>query len=141
MSDLKPNFPSSLRTGAGGKASLQHPAARRTPAVAIDMPVEVVGKTLHGELFRREARTTDVNAHGAHLILVTTTEIEPAILLINKKTGTEAQCHLLYQKKMMGGKYELGIEFVAPQPRFWGIAFPPEDWSRAERKIPAFTNR
>jgi len=69
------------------------------------------------------------------------TEIEPFILLINKKTGREAQCRLVHQKRIGIGQYELGIEFIIPQPRFWGIAFPPEDWSRAERKIPAFTPR
>ena len=139
MSDRK--LPPSAGAGASGKATLAHPAGRKAATVAIDMPVEITGKTVNGESFRRATRTTYVNAHGARLILAATTEIEPAILLINKTTGTQAQCHLVYQKKIMGGKYELGIEFVAPQPRFWGIAFPPEDWSRAERKIPPFTNR
>lgn len=109
--------------------------------MAIDMPVEVVGKNVNGKSFRQETRTTVVNAYGGHLTLSTTAEIEPSILLINKKTGTEAQCRVVHQKRIGSGKYELGIEFVAPQPRFWGIAFPPEDWSRAERKLPAFTSR
>jgi hypothetical protein len=141
MSEPKPSFPPTEGTAPIGKGTPQYPVARRSPRVAIDMPVEVVGKNVNGKMFRQETRTTVVNAHGAHLILATTTEIEPSILLINKKTGTETQCRLVYQKRIESGKSELGIEFVDPQPRFWGIAFPPEDWSRAERKIPAFTSR
>ena len=104
--------------------------------MAIDMPVEVVYHSVNGKSIRQDTRTTVVSAHGALLILATTTEIEPSIHMINKKTGTEVQCRVVYQKRIESGKAELGIEFVDPQPRFWGIAFPPEDWSRAERKIP-----
>jgi hypothetical protein len=100
------------------------------------MPVEVVGQSVNGKTFRQETRTTVVNAHGAQLILGMTIEIQPAILLINKKTGAKAQCRVVYQKRVESEKSELGIEFLEPQHRFWGIAFPPEDWSRAERKIP-----
>jgi hypothetical protein len=42
-----------------------------------------------------------------------------------------------FRQRVESEKAELGIEFLEPQPRFWGIAFPPEDWSRAERKMPA----
>ena len=100
------------------------------------MPVEVVGQSVNGKSFRQETRTTAVNAHGAQLILPTTVEIQPAILLRNTKTGAEVQCRVVYQKRIESEKAELGVEFVEPQPRFWGIAFPPEDWSRAERKMP-----
>jgi hypothetical protein len=100
------------------------------------MPVEVVGQSVNGKAFRQETRTTVVNAHGAQLMLATTIEIQPSILLINKKTGAKAQCRVVYQKRVESEKSELGIEFLEPQHRFWGIAFPPEDWSRAERKIP-----
>ncbi len=92
---------------------------------------------VNGKAFRQETRTTAVNAHGAQLILATTVEMQPSILLRNKKTGAEAQCRVVYQKRVESEKAELGIEFLEPQPRFWGIAFPPEDWSRAERKMPA----
>ncbi len=101
------------------------------------MPVEVIGQNANGKAFRQETRTTVVNAHGASLTLAMTIEIQSSILLRNIKTGAEAQCRVVYQKKVESGKAELGIEFMEPQPRFWGIAFPPEDWSRAERKMPA----
>lgn len=139
MSEPKPNSLRAIGAASGGKGTPQYPVPRRSPRVTIDMPVEVVGKSVGGKMFRQETRTTVVNAHGAHLTLATVTDIETTLLLINKKTGAEAECRLVYQKRIESGKSEFGIEFLVPQPKFWGISFPPEDWSRAERKIPAFT--
>lgn len=110
--------------------------ARRSSRVKIDMPVEVIGQTTAGNAFREETRTTAVNAHGALLLLTTSNEINPILVLVNTKMNTEAKCRVVYRKRIEGGKTELGIEFVDPQPRFWGIAFPPEDWNWAERKKP-----
>jgi hypothetical protein len=100
------------------------------------MPVEVSGHFMNGTAFSEETRTTAVNAHGCLILLKTATEIKPSLLLVNKKTEAKVQCRVVYRKKAEGGKTEVGLEFVDPQPRFWGIAFPPEDWSRAERKLP-----
>jgi hypothetical protein len=141
MTEPNSSIPRTVDTDPPRKGPSQFPIARRSLRVAIDMPVEVVGQSVNGKDFRQATRTTVVSALGAHLILAATTEIEPSILLINKKTGAEVQCRLVYQKRIESGKAELGIEFVDPQPRFWGIAFPPEDWSRAERKMPAFPSR
>jgi hypothetical protein len=123
-------------TGSTRKGPSPSPIARRSLRVTIDMPVEVVGQSVNGKAFRQETRTTVVNAHGAQLILPTSVEIQSSILLRNTKTGAEVQCRVVYQKRIESEKAELGVEFLEPQPRFWGIAFPPEDWSRAERKMP-----
>jgi hypothetical protein len=32
------------------------------------------------------------------------------------------------------GKQEVGLEFAEASPRFWKIAFPPDDWNPADRK-------
>ncbi len=101
----------------------------------ISMPVEFFGQDTNGKVFCQGAHTKVVSAHGALLILTAIAQIKPLILLVNKSTKTEVQCRVAYRKDTEGGTVELGVEFVSPQPRFWGIAFPPEDWSRADRKI------
>jgi hypothetical protein len=105
------------------------------------MPVEVFGQQANGKVFREETRTTVVNAHGALLTLASTVEIKPSVLLINKITNSEVQCRIISQKEVEKGKFELGVEFIDPQPRFWGIAFPPEDWNNADRKKPVSHSR
>ena len=136
MTEHNSDPPRADDTGSTRKGPSTYPVARRSLRVTIDMPVEVVGQSVNGKAFRQETRTTAVNAHGAQLILATTVEMQPSILLRNTKTGAEVQCRVVYQKRIESEKAELGVEFVEPQPRFWGIAFPPGDWSRAERKMP-----
>lgn len=105
------------------------------------MPVEIIGQTITGNAFSEETRTTAVNAHGALVLLKTPNEINLSVLLVNRKTNVKVQCQVVYRKKLEGGKTEVGVEFVDPQPRFWGIAFPPEDWNWAERKKPGSSSK
>ncbi len=124
----------------GNPTALKGPAnpstKRRSSRVAIDMPVEIFGQAVNGKVFREETRTTTVNAHGALLVLGSPVQIKPSVLLINKTTRIEVQCRVISLKETEKGKVELGVEFVIPQPRFWGISFPPEDWNNADRKKP-----
>jgi hypothetical protein len=133
----KANTPAALIKAPIPKGSPNPQSKRRSSRVAIDMPVEVFGQTQNGKMFREETRTTTVNAHGALLILASAKAINASVILINKKTSTEAQCRVVYLKEMEKGRVELSVEFVTPQPRFWGIAFPPEDWNNADRKRPS----
>jgi hypothetical protein len=127
--------------GPDRKGPAQPSPGRRSSRVKIDMPVEVIGQTTAGNDFREETRTTAVNAHGALILLTAPNEIKPSVALVNKKTNAKAQCRVVYRKKLDSGKTELGVEFVDPQPRFWGIAFPPEDWNWAERKRPGSSSK
>lgn len=136
MTQRQSSLPSAASTGSDRKGPAQTSVGRRSSRVTIDMPVEVSGHSMNGTAFGEETRTTAVNAHGALILLKTATEIKPSLLLVNKKSGAKAQCRVVYRKKLEDGKTEVGLEFVDPQPRFWGISFPPEDWSRAERKLP-----
>ena len=129
-------------TKASATKGFANPAIkRRSSRVAIDMPVEVFGQQANGKVFREETRTTVVNAHGALLNLASAVEIKPSVLLINKITQLEVQCRVISQKDTEKGNTELSVEFIDPQPRFWGIAFPPEDWNNADRKKPGSHSR
>jgi len=102
--------------------------------VTIDIPVEVYGRGPDGRVFREETCTLVVNAHGALVTLATVVALKQMVLLVHKKACTEIRCRVAYRKEIEKGRAEVGVEFVTPSPRFWGIAFPPEDWNRAERK-------
>ena len=136
MTQRDSNIAISAGSGPDRKGPAPSSPARRSSRVKIDMPVEIIGQTTAGNAFREDTRTTAVNAHGALVLLTTPNEINPSMAMVNKKTNAKAQCRVVYRKRIEGGKTELGLEFVDPQPRFWGIAFPPEDWNSAERKKP-----
>jgi hypothetical protein len=136
MTKTKPNPPVPTPNPSALKGSSNPLTKRRSSRVSIDMPVEVFGQSVNGKVFREEKRTTTVNAHGALIVLGSAVQIKPSVLLINKSTSIEVQCRVVSLKETEKGKVELGVEFVIPQPRFWGIAFPPEDWNNADRKKP-----
>ena len=110
---------------------------RRSSRVTIDIPVEVYGQGSDGRVFHEETRTVAVNAHGALVLLAAGVGLKQKTLLLHKKTRDEIECRVTYRKETEKGPAEVAIEFTNPAPTFWGIAFPPEDWNRAERKQPA----
>ena len=123
-------------TGQHNPASASWSTKRRSARVTIDIPVEVYGQWSDGRVFHEETRTLVVNAHGALVHLATEVNLKQMVLLVHKKTGNEVQCRVAYRKEIENGRAEVGIEFVSPTPRFWGIAFPPDDWKSSERNRP-----
>jgi hypothetical protein len=109
---------------------------RRSQRVHLEMPVLVYGHASGKEPFSEEARTLIVNAHGALIALTHTVNAEVRLILTNPKTCQEVECRVVSQGPIENGGGEVAIEFIRPSPRFWGIAFPPEDWDPAERKRP-----
>jgi hypothetical protein len=136
MTNPKAPLPAGTSTPLAHKGPSNQASRRRSSRVAIDMPVEVFAQAENGKVFREETRTTNVSAHGALLILGSPVQIKPSVLLINKTTRIEVQCRVISLKETEKGKVELSVEFLIPQPRFWGISFPPEDWNNADRKRP-----
>jgi hypothetical protein len=47
----------------------------------------------------------------------------------HNKTEEEQECHVAFLGPVRSGRAEIGVEFSAPSPNFWRVAFPPEDWS------------
>ena len=137
MTKLKETQPVTADKPAASKPPQNPAIKRRSSRVAIDMPVVLFGHQVNGKVFTEDTRTTTVSAHGALLTLVLSAEIKPSVLLVNRTTKAEVQCRVISQKEIEKGKVELGIEFLVPHARFWGIAFPPDDWNNADRKKPA----
>ena len=107
---------------------------RRSSRVMIEVPVEVIGQTGNGLVFREETRTIAVNAHGALLNSAMSLDITSTIVVKNKKTNDEVQCRVIFRRETQQGRADMGIEFIAAHPTFWAITFPPDDWIQTERK-------
>jgi hypothetical protein len=114
---------------------LDQPKKQRGTRVVINFRVDVFGKDLDGKIFAEKTTTMTVNAHGAVISLRTSIDSQNPVLLANPKTGMEAQCRVAFQKDRKD-QLEVGLEFIKPYPRFWGMNFPPDDWNYAERKLP-----
>jgi hypothetical protein len=127
MSNTKPSIP-------GGSAE-PHGEKRRTQRVHISMPVVIKG-VLEGDNLKEETQTISVNAFGGLLRIAADVKRGQKILLYNARTQEEILCTVIFVGQKEGAKTQVGFEFAQASPLFWRIAFPPEDWDPAERKLP-----
>jgi hypothetical protein len=82
-----------------------------------------------------ETRTFVVSAHGCGLTLKTAVQPGETIVLIHKLTREEVNCRVVMcRQQSKTGDWDAGVEFQTPSPRFWRIAFPPDDWDPSTRK-------
>lgn len=122
---------------AGGPATGENGArSRRSSRVTIAIPVVVYGKGPDQKIFVENVTTSVVNAHGGKFTMQAAVGRMDTLVLKNPRTGVEARCRMVYVKDASSGLHEAGVEFIEPAPRFWGIAFPPSDWDRSNRKLP-----
>ena len=102
---------------------------RRSQRVMLSVKILVGGDRLDGQHFSEEAITSVVNAHGALILLVEKVTLGQLLTIRNLKSGAELQGDVVDVGAVQDGKFEVGIEFPEPAPRFWPVGFPPEDWS------------
>src|SRR6266566_3647190 len=102
---------------------------RRSQRVLMQVGIRVRGKDAQGKDFGEMTETLAINAHGA-LILLNVRVVSGAIIhLKHNMTEEEQGCHVAFLGPVRSGRAEVGVEFNAPRPTFWRVAFPPEDWS------------
>ena len=111
-------------------------ARQRTTRVHIAIPLFIYGNHESSAPFKEITQTLTVNANGCLIELATPVVKEQPLLLMNMKTNEEMACYVVTLGIHVNGKTQVGLRFARPSPRFWGIAFPPEDWDPADRKRP-----
>jgi hypothetical protein len=102
---------------------------RRSQRVLMSIEVIVAGERAAGTRFAEQTTTVVVNAHGGLVLLKEMVHAEQQLRIRNVATGEELPCKVVDLGEISHGKNEVGIEFLEQAPRFWRIAFPPEDWN------------
>jgi len=115
-------------------------ARRRSQRVLMQVPVRIRGKNGQGVDFEEFTETLAINAHGALVLLTARLTSGAVIHMKHNKTEEEQECHVAFLGPVRGGKAEIGLEFTAPRPTFWRVAFPPEDWTPKNPEARAFSN-
>ncbi|HYX00251.1 MAG TPA: hypothetical protein VE822_14140, partial [Candidatus Elarobacter sp.] len=82
-----------------------------------------------GAEFDEHTETLAINAHGALILLNARLTSGAVVHMKHNKTEEEQECQVAFLGPVRGGKAEIGLEFTAPRPTFWRVAFPPEDWT------------
>jgi hypothetical protein len=115
---------------------------RRSQRVLMQVAVKIHGQDTQGKDFEEETETLAINAHGALVLLGARLISGSKIQLQHKLTREEQECHVVFLGPVRSGKAEIGLEFSAPRPTFWRVAFPPEDWTpRSPEARPISANR
>jgi hypothetical protein len=105
------------------------PLIRRTQRVLARIPLSVSGKT-NGEMpFEEESFTIAVTAEGGLLQLRKAVQKGQHLSLLRLKTGQQAFCTVAHVEPTHNGFAAVRVHFVEPQPEFWHITFPPDDWT------------
>ena len=102
---------------------------RRSQRVMLSVRILVGGDRHDGKKFSEEAETSVVNAHGALIFLAEPVKLGQSLSVQNIKSHQELHAEVVDIGAVFDGRFEVGIEFLEPAPRFWRVAFPPEDWS------------
>jgi hypothetical protein len=102
------------------------------------MPIQVVARAAGTGHVSEGTFTSSVNAHGALICLSQKVEVGQKILIKNPETEEE-QFVRVVGTNPREGRIEVGVEFLRPAPRFWRVAFPPDDWVPYAAEITANT--
>lgn len=108
---------------------MELPLLRRTQRVLARIALSVSGKINDEAPFEEECFTIAVHAQGGLLQLRKKVQRGQRLSLLRAKTGQQVYCTVAHVEPVQGGFAAVRVQFVEPQPNFWHIAFPPDDWT------------
>jgi PilZ domain len=101
---------------------------RRSQRVMLSLPVTVSGKAADGP-FTEATHTMVINAHGALVGLKARVVTGQTVRIKTPTSADEQECQVIWIGPTAEGRTQCGLEFTQPSPKFWGVSFPPADWS------------
>ncbi len=102
---------------------------RRSQRLFLRVRVILEGKLANKSPFSEETHTIIVNAHGALVEMSVSLDQGQTVTLQNIVTTEKSECTVRLVTPAEAKKFNTAIEFTEPNPRFWCISFPPDDWS------------
>ena len=106
---------------------------RRSSRVFRKMRVQAQGRGHNGKKFRETCETVVVNGYGGLLFLKHEIDNGEMLVITNPETQEEQECRVVYLGDPGDNGQRVGVEFLTPAPRFWGVEFseaqPAEDSS------------
>ena len=97
---------------------------RRSARAFHRIRVQAQGRTHDRKKFKEICETVVVSAHGGLLLLKHEVENGEMLVLTNPETQEEQECRVVYLGEPLEKGQRVGIEFLTPAPRFWGVEFP-----------------
>jgi hypothetical protein len=96
---------------------------RRSGRAFHKMRLQAQGRAHNGKKFKESCETVVVNAHGGLLLLKHEIDNGEMLVLTNPETLEDQECRVVYQGEPCQKGQRIGVEFLTPAPRFWGLDF------------------
>jgi hypothetical protein len=109
---------------------------RRSTRVFMRVRVVAAGKNSDGRSFREACETIVINAHGGLLYLNQPLRMDAMVVLTNPFTQEELECRVVFLGEATNKGQRVGVDFLTPSPRFWGVDFVPADWPAPPAAVP-----
>ncbi len=98
---------------------------RRTPRIAVDLPIRVFATDFKGKDFVEDSTTVAVNLHGAKIRLGRELLPDQEIRILSGKTGREGVFRVVGRAGASEARQSFwGIESTNPGLNIWGVSFP-----------------
>jgi len=110
----------------GGMTEVTSATPRRSGRMFHKMRVQAQGRAHDRKRFKETCETVVVNAHGGLLLLKHEVDKTAMLVITNPETLEEQECRVVYMGDPGDKGQRVGIEFLTPAPRFWGVEFPSE---------------
>jgi PilZ domain len=103
---------------------------RRSQRVLMHIPVRISGQAAgDSSLLEEETHTVAISAHGALIVVISPMYRGQRFTLSNLQTKASLECVVVHVDRSSSDQIRVGVEFLLPNSRFWGVAFPPKDWT------------
>ena len=96
---------------------------RRSTRAFHKMRIQAQGRGHNGKKFRETCETVVVNGFGGLLLLKHEVNNGEMLVITNPETQEELECRIVYLGDLGAKGQRVGIEFLTPAPRFWGVDF------------------
>jgi len=96
---------------------------RRSSRAFLRLKLVAAGKNRRGKRFRQACETVVVSSHGGLLCLTQEVEMGAVLTMTSPVTHEEQEVRVVYLGEESEKGSRVGIEFLTPAPRFWGMEF------------------
>ena len=102
---------------------------RKGQRIFLPIAVRVSGYDERGSSFKENTQTISISPLGALILISASVRIGQRLVLSNIRTKALVECIVVHKGERQDGGLEVGLQFGLPNPTFWGVTFPPSDWS------------
>ena len=103
--------------------TVEFSAPRRSARVFRKLKMQAQGRAHNGKKFRETCETLVVSAYGGLLMLKHEVDDGELLVITNPETLEEIECRIVFLGELCDQGQRVGIEFLTPAPRFWGLEF------------------